>query len=61
MDLINQPFLMIAGGKADTKYMTDEAFNLAVGAKNKELFVIDGYTHIKAIGSLSMCCRLSIN
>ncbi len=48
MDLINQPFLMIAGGKADTKYMTDEAFNLAVGAKNKELFVIDGYTHIQS-------------
>src|SRR3546814_11577252 len=27
MDLINQPILMIAGSKADTKYMTDEAFS----------------------------------
>lgn len=47
MDLINQPLLMIAGSKADTKYMTDEAFAKAVNAKNKELFVIDGATHIQ--------------
>jgi fermentation-respiration switch protein FrsA (DUF1100 family) len=47
MDLINQPLLMIAGSKADTKYMTDEAFPKATNAKNKELFVIDGATHIQ--------------
>jgi fermentation-respiration switch protein FrsA (DUF1100 family) len=47
MDLINQPLLMIAGGKADTKYMTDEAFPKAVNAKSKELFVIEGATHIQ--------------
>ena len=47
MDLINQPLLMIAGSKADTKYMTDEAFAKAINAKNKELFVIDGDTHIQ--------------
>lgn len=47
MDLINQPLLMIAGSKADTKYMTDEAFAKAINAKNKELFVIDGATHIQ--------------
>ncbi len=47
MDLINQPLLMIAGSKADTKYMTDEAFPKAVNAKSKELFVIDGATHIQ--------------
>lgn len=47
MDLIDQPLLMIAGSKADTKYMTDEAFGKAVNAKNKELFVIDGATHIQ--------------
>ncbi len=46
MDLINQPLLMIAGSKADTYYMTDEAFNNANNSKNKELFVIDGATHI---------------
>jgi uncharacterized protein len=47
MDLINQPLLMMAGSKADTKYMTDEAFTKATNAKNKELFLIDGATHIQ--------------
>jgi len=47
MDLLNQPLLMIAGSKADTKYMTDEAFAKATNAKSKELFVIDGATHIQ--------------
>lgn len=46
-DLINQPLLMIAGSKADTKYMTDEVFSKAINAKSKELFVIDGATHIE--------------
>ncbi|MBS1488850.1 MAG: alpha/beta hydrolase [Bacteroidetes bacterium] len=47
MDLIDQPLLMMAGSKADTKYMTDAAFNLATGTKHKELFVIPGATHIQ--------------
>lgn len=47
MDLINQPLLMMAGSKADTKYMTDEAFLNATNAKNKELFLIEGATHIQ--------------
>ncbi|QNL51839.1 alpha/beta hydrolase [Olivibacter sp. SDN3] len=47
MDLIDQPLLMVAGSKADTKYMTDEAFAKATHAKNKELFLIDGATHIQ--------------
>ncbi|WP_084292172.1 alpha/beta hydrolase [Pedobacter nyackensis] len=47
MDLINQPLLMIAGSKADTKYMTDEAFPKATNAKSKELFLIDEATHIQ--------------
>jgi uncharacterized protein len=47
IELINQPLLMMAGSKADTKYMTDEAFARATNAKNKELFVIDGATHIQ--------------
>ena len=46
-DLITQPFLMIAGSKADTKYMTDEVFDKAINAKTKELFLIDGATHIQ--------------
>jgi uncharacterized protein len=47
MDLINQPLLMMAGSKADTKYMTDEAFPKATNAKSKELFLIEGATHIQ--------------
>jgi uncharacterized protein len=47
MDLIDQPLLMMAGSKADTYYMTDAAFNLATGTKEKELFLIPGATHIQ--------------
>jgi hypothetical protein len=47
MDLIIQPLLMIAGSKADTFYMTENAFNLASGTKEKELFLIPGATHIQ--------------
>ena len=47
MDLINQPLLMMAGSKSDTKYMTDEAFSKATNAKSKELFLIPGATHIQ--------------
>jgi fermentation-respiration switch protein FrsA (DUF1100 family) len=48
MDLIDQPLLMIAGSKADTKYMTDEAYSKATNAKSKELFLIEGGTHIQS-------------
>lgn len=47
MDLISQPLLMIAGSKADTYYMTDQAFNLATGTDEKELYLIPGATHIQ--------------
>ena len=47
MDLINQPLLMMAGSKADTYYMTDRAFNLATGTNDKELFLINGASHIE--------------
>jgi len=46
-DLIQQPLLMIVGSKADSKYMTDEVFAKATNAKNKELFLIKGATHIE--------------
>jgi uncharacterized protein len=48
MNLINQPLLMMAGSKADTYYMTDIAFNRATGTKEKELFLIEGATHIQS-------------
>ena len=45
--LIDQPLLMIAGSKADSAYMTDDAFAKATGTKSKELFKVDGATHIQ--------------
>ncbi|WP_404825845.1 alpha/beta hydrolase [Escherichia whittamii] len=46
-DVTDQPLLMIAGSKADTLYMTKDAFAKATGTKDKELFLIDGATHIE--------------
>jgi fermentation-respiration switch protein FrsA (DUF1100 family) len=47
IQLIEQPLLMIAGSKADSLYMSEDAFAKATGAKDKELFTIDGATHIE--------------
>ena len=47
MDLIDQPLLMIAGEKADTLYMTKDAFEKATGTEQKELFLIEGASHIR--------------
>ena len=47
MDLLNQPLLMMAGSKADSLYMTQSAYTGATNAKYKELFLIDGATHIE--------------
>jgi hypothetical protein len=38
---------MIAGSKAQTLYLTLDAFPKATNAKTKELFLIDGATHIE--------------
>ena len=47
IDLIDQPLLLIAGSNADTKYMSDEAFEKATGTKDKEMYLIPGAEHIK--------------
>ena len=47
IDLISAPLLMMAGDKADTLYMTEEAIGKATGAKERELFLIPGATHIQ--------------
>ncbi|MGL4369360.1 MAG: alpha/beta hydrolase [Spirochaetota bacterium] len=47
MDLISQPLLMMAGSRADSLYMTQRAFKGAVNSKDKELFLINGATHIE--------------
>lgn len=47
MDLIHQPLLMMAGSKADSYYMTDSAYKAATGTTAKELFIMEGATHIE--------------
>ena len=47
IELINMPLLMMAGEKADTLYMSEEAFAKATGTRDKELFKIPGATHIQ--------------
>jgi uncharacterized protein len=46
IELITQPLLMMAGTSADSLYMTEEAHAKATGTTDKELFRIDGATHI---------------
>jgi len=48
IELIDKPLLMIAGSKADSLYMSEDAFAKATGTKEKELFKIDGATHIES-------------
>jgi fermentation-respiration switch protein FrsA (DUF1100 family) len=46
IELIDKPLLMIAGSKADSLYMSQQAFARATGTQDKKLFTIDGATHI---------------
>lgn len=47
LELIDVPRLMIAGREADTRYMTDDAFTMATGTDDKELFLLEGAQHIE--------------
>lgn len=47
LELLNAPLLMIAGDKADSLYMTEEAFQKATGTQDKKLVTISGATHIQ--------------
>ncbi|AWH33251.1 alpha/beta hydrolase [Stenotrophomonas sp. SAU14A_NAIMI4_8] len=47
IELINQPLLMIAGSKADSLYMTQDAYAKAIGTRDKQLVLLDGATHIE--------------
>ena len=38
---------MIAGEKADTLYMTEDAFAKATGTQDKEIYQIKGASHIR--------------
>jgi fermentation-respiration switch protein FrsA (DUF1100 family) len=47
IELIDQPLLMIAGSKADSLYMSEDAFSRATGTQDKALFLLEGATHIE--------------
>jgi hypothetical protein len=47
LELIDRPLLMIAGSKADTRYMSEDAFSKASGTADKELFLIESARHIE--------------
>jgi hypothetical protein len=53
IELIDKPLLMIAGSKADTRYMTEEAHSKAAGTDDKELFLIEGQHISRPTGSTS--------
>jgi hypothetical protein len=57
IELINQPLLMIAGSKADSLYMTQDAFPKATGTTDKEVFILDGATHRNLLGAALCRCR----
>jgi len=45
--LLDQPLLMIAGSAADSLYMSQDALAKASGTQDKELFLIEGASHIE--------------
>ncbi len=47
IELINKPLLLIVGDKADTAYMSEEAYKKASGTRDKELFKLKNATHIQ--------------
>lgn len=47
MYLLDQPLLMMVGDQADTNYMSEQAFELAINTKNKELYYLKEATHIQ--------------
>jgi len=47
IELIDQPLLMIAGSKADSLYMSEDAIAKATGTSDKQLVQIEGATHIE--------------
>lgn len=44
--LLTQPLLLIAGSDAGSKWHSDRAFAEATSASEKELFVVEGGTHM---------------
>lgn len=46
-ELINQPLLMMTGDISDTRYMTDDFFKKATGAKDKKVVYVKGANHIE--------------
>lgn len=47
MYLLDQPLLMMVGDHAYTNYMSEQAFELAITTKEKELYYLKDATHIQ--------------
>lgn len=47
IELINKPLLILAGSKADSLYMSEDAFAKATGTQDKQFVKIEGATHIE--------------
>lgn len=47
IELFDKTLLMIVGSEADSLYMSEDAFAKAAGTTDKELFKLDGATHIE--------------
>ena len=47
IELINKPLLLMVGDKADTAYMSEQAYKRASGTDTKELFRLQDSTHIQ--------------
>ncbi|WP_394953753.1 alpha/beta hydrolase [uncultured Helicobacter sp.] len=47
IELINKPLLLMVGDKADTAYMSEQAYNRASGTDTKELFRLQDSMHIQ--------------
>ena len=57
-ELINAPLLIVAGDKADTLYMSEQAFEKA-GSSDKELVKIPGASHIETYWKLEYVKQIS--
>lgn len=44
-ELLTQPLLIVVGSKSDARHMSDALYG-AAGSTDKELFVVEGATHV---------------